>query len=250
MKSKQPRVAQLLYACLTSIECLTSVACDGARNVKGHVSTEARPAFATAELGTPNLVAATPNVTPTLAPSAPPTLEKTTNDSASNVANLAPTGTTPTTTTERPPIPPSASKAAKPQPSSASIGTASAPPRLETVQGAVQVGEGYRVYLHGPSPIRVGETKAFTVVIEPQAPFKSNDKYPYRFAGLKTRGVSVSSDATMNAHITPSRTTLQVNVTGAAPGAASLEGTLGFSVCTDEKCLIERATLEVSFSVI
>src|SRR5688572_3892835 len=51
----------------------------------------------------------------------------------------------------------------------------------QPVQSAVQNGEGFRVYLTGTSPVRVGQTSTFTVVVEPQTPFKSNDKYPYRF---------------------------------------------------------------------
>lgn len=129
-------------------------------------------------------------------------------------------------------------------------GSSSTTPTAHTVRSAIQQGEGFRVYLQGASPLLVGETRRFTVVVEALAPFKSNDKYPYRFTGLTGKGITLAQDKVTAARVTPERTALDVEVTGASASDATLEGVLSFSVCTEEKCLIERASLSVNFAVV
>jgi hypothetical protein len=120
---------------------------------------------------------------------------------------------------------------------------------LKAVQSPVVSGEGFRVYLQAVSPIAVGQTHDFHAVVDPQFPFKSNDKYPLRFVTSNIYGVTMTNTPVARASITKERTKLTIEVTGARPGKGSLEGTLHFSVCTDEKCLVERASLQVAFDV-
>lgn len=180
---------------------------------------------------------------------------------AGGVPPLAQTDTTPSSAATAPLVPatrapsqpsaPRTSNSATRNPSAnvAPVTSSTTAPALQTVRSATQRGEGFAVYLQGTSPVLVGETRRFTVVVEAVAPFKSNDKYPYRFANLTGKGVTLPHDKVTTARVTSERTTLDVEITGATPGEASVGGVLNFSVCTEEKCLVERATLSVGFAV-
>ncbi len=113
-----------------------------------------------------------------------------------------------------------------------------------------QTGEGYRTYAQVSSPIVIGKTSTLTIHLDPQPPFKSNDKYPYRFTVTGSRGVTSSAQVVTAATITPTKTTLQLSLEGKAPGPGSLAGTFSFSVCTPEKCLVERTPLVLNFEVV
>lgn len=101
-----------------------------------------------------------------------------------------------------------------------------------------------------PSPVAVGHETLVTVHLEPQAPFKSNDKYPYRFTLGKLEGAAAPSDTVTGPTVTPTRTTLRFAMTPTRVGHGSVSGTFSFSVCTDEKCLVERAPLVLGFEAV
>lgn len=126
----------------------------------------------------------------------------------------------------------------------------SARPAAALIASPAVAGEGYRAYLQGSSPLRVGHEAMLTVHLEPQSPFKSNDKYPYRFAVSGSEGVNAPSVPVTTASVTPTRTTLHFPVTATRAGHGTVSGTFSFSVCTPEKCLVERAPLVLSFEVV
>lgn len=113
-----------------------------------------------------------------------------------------------------------------------------------------QTGEGYRTYAQVNTPVVVGKDSTVTIHLDPQAPFKSNDKYPYRFTVTGSRGVTSSTQVVTSATITPTKTTLQLSLEGDVPGPGSLAGMFSFSVCTPEKCLVERTPLVLNFEVV
>lgn len=122
-------------------------------------------------------------------------------------------------------------------------------PKAALVTGPAVTGEGYRTYLQMPSPVSVGTSATVTVHLEPQPPFKSNAKYPFRFVVGPVRGATAPTSPVTVAAVAPTRTTLQFPITAAEPGRTSVSGTFSFSVCTEEKCLVERAPLVLSFEV-
>lgn len=123
-------------------------------------------------------------------------------------------------------------------------------PAAALVSSAAVSGEGYRTYLQMPSPVAVGHETLVTVHLEPQAPFKSNDKYPYRFTLGKLEGAAAPSDTVTGPTVTPTRTTLRFAMTPTRVGHGSVSGTFSFSVCTEEKCLVERAPLVLGFEAV
>lgn len=148
-----------------------------------------------------------------------------------------------------PKTPISALDKAKPT-SPATASTVAAPRPTTTLVSGVVSGEGYRTYLQLPSPVVVGQSVEAVVNLSPQAPYKSNEKYPFRFSFGDVSGVTTPGASVAGASVTPEKTTLRFAVTGKSVGPAVVGGTFSFSVCTAEKCLVERAPLVLSFEVV
>lgn len=123
-------------------------------------------------------------------------------------------------------------------------------PQKQFLTSGVQSGEGYQVYLTTKSPIAVGESVEVGIYLEPLPPFKCNDKYPYRFTVTGNQGVAVPQMAVTTAAVTAAKTSLRLTVVGQSPGRGSVAGTFSFSVCTAEKCLVERVPMVLSFEVV
>lgn len=157
-------------------------------------------------------------------------------------------------------VPPSASAApsAAPAPSAAAVvkkgadAPAAAPAdarKVKTVRGTSAGGEGFAVSIQAPSPVRSGESGTATVVLSSKDPFHCNDKYPYKMALDAPSGVSYAPQTVRGASISEKTTTLGVPFTAGAKGKGTIAGTFSFSVCTADKCLIEKRPLSVSIDI-
>lgn len=118
------------------------------------------------------------------------------------------------------------------------------------MRGTEVTGEGFKAYLQLNAPLQVGAEAHVEVVLEPQAPFKCNEQYPYRFSNVQGEGINLKTVDIRNADVNPQRTVLVVPVTPSRAGRANVSGTFAFSVCTDEKCLIEKRPLQLAFDVV
>lgn len=119
----------------------------------------------------------------------------------------------------------------------------------QTVSGAAVSGEGFTVQMQAASPVKVGEATTITVLLTAQAPFKCNDKYPYKFKFEPNPGVGFQSDVVRGMKIEGKQASLNAQVTAKAAGKQTVAGELSFSVCTPDKCLVEKKRLSVSFDV-
>ncbi|HNS95575.1 MAG TPA: hypothetical protein PKL73_01400 [Polyangiaceae bacterium] len=145
----------------------------------------------------------------------------------------------PTTTT-----PPSQGQDTRPEPKS----TASA--AEEPKKGADASAASYSAWLQSAGPYEAGKQGALTVVLVAKDPYKCNDKYPYKFKlDPPGAGISYPQDTVRGMQVTPKRSTLSVPFVPAQAGPATVSGTLHFSVCTEERCLIEQAKLSVTVNV-
>ncbi|MEP7049472.1 MAG: hypothetical protein ABJB12_03930 [Pseudomonadota bacterium] len=93
-----------------------------------------------------------------------------------------------------------------------------------------------------------GKAAEAEIVLNAKAPFHVNQQYPYKFKLKASPGVTypnmvVAKDAVK---LEPARATLPVAFTPEA-GKHTVSGQLSFSVCTDDKCVIEKRdlTLEI-----
>jgi hypothetical protein len=90
-----------------------------------------------------------------------------------------------------------------------------------------------------------GQAGEAEIVLAAKAPFHVNQAYPYKFKlkdapGLKFASPVVTKDAVK---LEPARATVPVAFTPETAGKHTLAGQLSFSVCTDDKCMIEKREL-------
>jgi hypothetical protein len=130
-----------------------------------------------------------------------------------------------------------ASAAAEPTP---------AEPSAPATPAASHVNEAnFELKFSGKDAYEAGKPADATITIDAKAPFHVNDKYPYKFklketAGLKFANAVVGKDA---AKVEKMRVTMPIGFTPEAAGKHTIAGVLSFSVCTDDKCLIEKRDL-------
>lgn len=108
--------------------------------------------------------------------------------------------------------------------------------------------DAFVLRLDGPKQGNVGETIELTIELRPQGGYKVNEEYPikFQFADLDgataVRGTVSKGEGKVDAK----KATLPLKVKLDKAGTRSLGGKLSFSVCTDERCLIEKRDLAVS----
>jgi hypothetical protein len=107
----------------------------------------------------------------------------------------------------------------------------------------------FAIRMVAANPIKSGETGELTITLTSKSPFHVNAEYPHRFKVATTKGGNAPK-ATVNVDSTrlkPTQLELSVPVVPAQVGSGELEGEFSFSVCTDEKCLMEKRQLKASF---
>lgn len=151
--------------------------------------------------------------------------------------------------------PRSASNAAAPQPAPAAgpAGAASAAaPAEAAAAGAPKFSDpAFDLSLEAPkTALKAGQAGSVDVVLVAKAPFHVNDKYPLKLKlketpGVKYESLTVGKDA---AKVEAMKAVMPVNFTP-DPGKRTVAGTLSFSVCTEDKCLMEKRDLALDVSV-
>lgn len=137
-----------------------------------------------------------------------------------------------------------AASEAQPQPASPSAATAQATNAVDK--------PNFSVRLSFDGACKKGETCTALVTVDAKGGFHINDKYPYRFNVAEApQGVSYPKPVVRGDDVTFTETkaVLRVPFVAENAGEAKVGGTLSFSVCSDEKCLIEKQALEATAKV-
>jgi hypothetical protein len=103
---------------------------------------------------------------------------------------------------------------------------------------------GFDLVLQPKGDYASGKAGEADVVLSAKPPYHVNDKYPYKLKlkeapGLTFASMIVTKDAVK---LEPARATVPIAFTPSA-GKHTLSGQLSFSVCTDDKCMIEKRDL-------
>jgi hypothetical protein len=135
------------------------------------------------------------------------------------------------------------------RPAGAALPPAAEPAPAQAQAAAHVSEETFDLRISGSSGYESGKPGEATITLDAKPPFHINDKYPYKFklkqeAGLKFPSPVVGKDA---AKLEKQRMTMAVPFVPEGPGKHTLSGVLAFSVCTDDKCLIEKR--ELAFEV-
>jgi hypothetical protein len=127
---------------------------------------------------------------------------------------------------------------------------ASSTPEPEAKKGSDVSGPSFSAWLQTAGAYEAGKPGTVTAVLTARDPYKCNDKYPYKFKfDPPAGGVSYPQETVRGMQIAPKRSTMSIPFVPSQAGAATISGTLYFSVCTDERCLIEQSKLSVSVDV-
>jgi hypothetical protein len=116
-------------------------------------------------------------------------------------------------------------------------------------RGPASSGDGFNVWLEGKSHYPANQAATVTVVLTAVEPFKCNDQYPYKFTVAPNPTLGVPDAPVKNMSVSHQRSTMSIPIRPTAAGSYTLSGELSFSVCTDDKCLIEKKSISLPFEV-
>jgi len=141
------------------------------------------------------------------------------------------------------PTPPGASATAAP---TAAESAAPAPPAEAATNRYSEA--AFDLVLQPKGSYAKGQPGEAEIVLSAKPPYHVNDKYPYKFklkeaAGLKFANLVVAKESVK---FEPLRATVPVAFTPESAGPHTVSGQLSFSICTDDKCMIEKRDLALA----
>jgi hypothetical protein len=150
--------------------------------------------------------------------------------------------------------PRSASNAAAPQAAPPALDTASAaaPAAEAPATGAAKFSDAaFDLSLEPKGAAKAGQASALEVTLVAKAPYHVNDKYPIKLKLKETPGVKydnlvIGKDA---AKVEAMKAVMPVSFTADGAGKRTVAGQFAFSVCTEDKCLMEKRDLLLDVNV-
>jgi hypothetical protein len=105
----------------------------------------------------------------------------------------------------------------------------------------------FNLTLSPPKSVKAGAPAEFTIVLSAQGGYKVNQEYPIKFQFNDEKGVTPQKKIVRkdDGQVEKSKATIPLTVTIQSPGKHSISGKLSFSVCTEERCLIEKRDLKL-----
>lgn len=135
-------------------------------------------------------------------------------------------------------------------PVSTPVGAAAEPPGATAeAQGQGSYREdGFELSLEPPASAEVGKPATATIVLQAKAPYKVNQEYPIKLTLSESPGLTFPAPKVGKEAVTleAKQALMKVQLTPKSAGTHTLAGRFSFSVCTDERCLIEKRDLAVS----
>lgn len=106
--------------------------------------------------------------------------------------------------------------------------------------------ESFHLRWSSPETVPVGATGRGELVLTAKPPFKCNQEYPFKLK-LKAAGLEPAAAEVTKAdmQVTEGRVTAPVVFKTSRANEPWMEATFAFSVCTDDRCLIEHQTLRL-----
>src|SRR5690606_2749641 len=135
-------------------------------------------------------------------------------------------------------------------PSDAAV-QAAAPGSLEQMNAQPSYEEeAFSLSMTGPAVAKVGEAVTYTVTLTAKSGFKVNDEYPVKFQFAAANGVAPQKEVIRkeDAQVEKNKVVIPAEVILSTAGEHVVQGKLSFSVCTDDRCLIEKRDLGLSIT--
>jgi len=87
-------------------------------------------------------------------------------------------------------------------------------------------------------------------VLVAKPPYHCNPEYPHKFKlNAAPPGLSYPEETVRGMKVTPGRSVLAIPVNAQSAGKPTITGTLSFSVCTEERCMVEKRDLSLVLDV-
>jgi hypothetical protein len=126
-----------------------------------------------------------------------------------------------------------------------------AAPAGKETQGAVVSEEAFSTWLQTTSPAKAGAPVQLEAVLVAKPPYHCNPEYPHKFKlSAAPAGLSYPEETVRGMKVTPARSVLAIPVNAQSAGKPTVAGTLSFSVCTEERCMVEKRDLSVALDVL
>lgn len=110
--------------------------------------------------------------------------------------------------------------------------------------------DAYSVWLEAPAPVRVGRSAYARVVLVAKPPYHPSPSYPYRFRlDPPPPSLGFRESVAKGMMIDGDRGVLSIPFSATTTGTVRISGTLAFSVCNDDRCLLEKRWLVVDVPV-
>jgi hypothetical protein len=89
------------------------------------------------------------------------------------------------------------------------------------------------------------------IVLTPKGAYHCNEKYPYKLKVAASPGIKYVTDTVGAGQVDldPARAVLRLGFTPERSGQLAVGGTFAFSVCSEDRCLIERRPLSLTIAV-
>lgn len=127
-----------------------------------------------------------------------------------------------------------------------------APAQAEASAARARISEApFELSLTAKGEFEASKPGMAEVTLDAKEPFKINEQYPYKLKlqespGIKFAALVVGKD---RAQMGKKQLTMPVTFTPDKPGKYKLSGQFSFSICTDDKCLIEKRDLALDVDV-
>jgi hypothetical protein len=148
---------------------------------------------------------------------------------------------------------PAAASPAEAAPSAAAPAGATQAEAAPAPTGAAKFSDAaFDVSVEAPkSALKAGQAGSVEVVLSAKAPYHVNDKYPIKLKlketpGVKYENLLIGKDAVK---LEAMKAVMPVSFTPDAAGKKTVAGQFSFSVCTDDKCLMEKRDLLLDVTV-
>ncbi|MGC4066091.1 MAG: hypothetical protein QM784_15855 [Polyangiaceae bacterium] len=144
----------------------------------------------------------------------------------------------------------SANQSAAPESSSLPLSAAALAQTAATMPQPKFDEVAFRLESSAPGDAKVGEAFQVKLALTAKPPFHVNAEYPHRFKVISVANGKAGADLVTRdpAKLSPSSLEVLVPVTAAGSGKGELVGELSFSLCTDDKCLMEKRKLKAEFA--
>jgi len=112
--------------------------------------------------------------------------------------------------------------------------------------------EAFDLTMRPSGALTAGAPGSVEIQLLARGGYHCNDKYPYKFkvgesSGVKFRAPVFTLDAVT---LEEKRATMKLELTPETKGEQTVRGVFAFSVCTAERCLVEKRELEIKIPVI